>query len=172
MSNQALATLVVRLMGIYAWFQVLTVAPTMGYLFVGESLRHDQRGLWMAMVAISFVALALWIALGFLMILMADRIALRMAPPEEEPRPQPADSGSLQAVLFSVVGLIFVLHSIPKLIEQLVSIKIAGSGAFLYPPWIAVLLLALEFLMGVALFLGSRGLSRIWRRIGEMNRMP
>jgi hypothetical protein len=171
-SNRALAALAIRLMGIYAWFQVLTVAPTMGYLFVGESLRHDEKGLWMAMVAISFVALALWIALGFLMILMADRIALRMAPPGEGPRPEPADPGSLQAVFFSVVGLILVVHSIPKLIETLVSLKVAGSGAFLFPPWISVLLVALEFVMGVALFVGARGLSRVWRRIGEMNRMP
>ena len=65
MSNHALATLAIRLLGIYAWFQVLTVAPNLGYFFVGESLRHEEKGLWVSMVAISFVALALWIALGF-----------------------------------------------------------------------------------------------------------
>ena len=76
-------------------------------------------------------------------------------------------------MLFSVVGLVLVVHSVPGLIQYFVNLVfIDEPSARIHPPWIAAVVLAIEFLMGVGLFVGSRGLARLWRRIGEMNRMP
>ena len=173
MSNFALATLAIRLMGVYAWFQVATVATSIPYLFLYDSLREEERGKWAALVAIAFVMLAVWILLGFVLIFAAEKIARRLAPAEEGLPPPAADPGTLQAVLFSVVGLVMVAHALPALVQQLVSLSIMDSDSVRWvPSFVSTSIIALEFLMGVGLFVGSRGLSRLWRRIGQMNRMP
>jgi hypothetical protein len=96
---------------------------------------------------------------GLGLLLLRHRLAARLVP-----MPQTALAGSvpdLQAAAFSVVGLLMAAHGLAELLARLVmSTSIAERSSF----WRLATPLV-QLVVGLAVFVGARGLVTIWRSV-------
>ena len=112
-------------------------------------------------------AAAVYLALGVVLWTGSERLGRRLVSyPHVDPTGAPGDASELQAMAFSVAGVVFIVLGLPRLIFVLHAwIAPADSrvirpldGAQLIEPGVRVL-------AGVALFLGGKGLARLWRKL-------
>jgi hypothetical protein len=85
--------------------------------------------------------------IGVALILLRDRLARRLFPTDTAP----LEVRGLQTAAFSVIGVYFAVQGISRL---------PWSGQV---GWSAIV----QVVLGVALFLGARGLSRLWLQIQQ-----
>ena len=162
-----LATLALKLLGIYMLVQALAAAGS-----AGELLTYGVRGLPWTFVFFQIALVAFYGGIGWLLLLYGQRAAHRLLP---EPLPgtaQPSATLSvteLQSAAFSVVALILVL--------------VFALPGFIYDGWMYwgsnpadaaermaqlkpdVARHVAELIFGVWLFYGSKRLAGYWRRI-------
>ena len=169
MTNRELATLAVKLLGVYCLILVVGAAPGMGY-WLGMELET------LAPLLLGIASLLLFTFLGVWLIWKSDSFVRLVVPTAEAPTSERGGASELQGVLFSVIGVVLVVHALPRIIltifvySRVEEWEKGTSG--LERAWPQLAAVALEIVLGVALFVGSRGLARMWRRIGEMNQRP
>ena len=167
------ASLALKLLGIY-----FLVQSASAFIFLIEitisSLRSWQAGRTVYYVA----ATAMQLAVGLILLLRGDRIALRLLP--KSPHQIPSSPGSpveLQAAAFAVVGVFFALTSLPELASTIVqlandaaqSIQPEHSAQFVIRQ---VMKPAAQLFLGVWLFLGSKRLTAYWQRTHSGSKPP
>jgi len=174
MTNRELATLVLKLMGVYCLILVVGAIPSVA-MWLGIGI--EEETLW-PLVA-GGASLLLYTALGVSLIWKSGWFVGLVVTKSAEPEPEPARStpSDLQGVFFSVVGVVLVVHALPSILFIVISHSLRKSPEGFDPPtipfpWPDLARVAVELALGVALFLGSAGLTRIWRRINEMNQAP
>jgi len=101
----------------------------------------------------------LWLGCGLALILLRRRIASWLVPSAQSELTAPV--AGLQAAAFSVVGLVLLARGLADLLGRLVM-------SVTYPDrmtleWLAAALA--EIAIGLAVFLGARGLVRLWHAI-------
>jgi hypothetical protein len=166
MKANQLATLVLRLMGIYCLLQSLPifsmlVSLTFMALFRGETERLDVPG------AIPFLLP------GFGLILIGILLLVFSAPLGKMLAPQTPDEGNvvtcsfqnLQALAFAVAGILIFASTLPQLLgfpRYLLNIWSMGGGgrAHLRESLLGV---AVKAVLGLWLFFGARGFASFWR---------
>lgn len=102
----------------------------------------------------------LWFGCGLGLILLRRRMASWLVPSPQSELTAPVVAG-LQAAAFSVVGLVLLAHGVADLLGRL-------AMSVTYPDrmtldWLAAGLA--EIVIGLAVFLGARGLVRLWHAI-------
>ena len=101
----------------------------------------------------------LWFGCGLGLILLRRRMASWLVPSPQSELTAPV--AGLQAAAFSVVGLVLLAHGVADLLGRL-------AMSVTYPDrmtldWLAAGLA--EIMIGLAVFLGARGLVRLWHAI-------
>ncbi len=163
MSRRDIAALAFTITGLYAlieasgalvWFLWMILAAPGGT--AGQSLRFTA-GEAFAMG----IPNALLTILGCALIFGRRRFAARVFPDTSPESPPEQRFLAMPALAYSVVGLCMVALSLPALAGA-VSQIVNGWSAFALSEAVHSLLL---FAVGVALFLGSHGLARVWSRL-------
>ena len=108
---------------------------------------------------VGVIHFALWLGCGLALILLRRRIASWLVP--SSPSELTAPVAGLQAAAFSVVGLVLLARGLADLLGRL-------AMSVTYPDrmtveWLAAALA--EIAIGLAVFLGARGLVRLWHAV-------
>lgn len=165
MTNRELASLAIKLVGLYCLIQVVLHIAGASYMVLSGQMTIPALGLFYAVLS-SFVALGallIWKSEWFVRLVLAAR---KRPGPDEE-----TEQKRLQPILFSVVGVVLVVQALPQ-VSFTISRYLFEEDRELGWQWPHLTGLAVQMLLGVALFLGSGGLARVWRRINEMNQWP
>ncbi len=115
MTKQSLASLCIKLMAVYVILSLIPALPQNLYLFYRV---WDTRNVWMslAIMANLFMATAIWLGLGLLIIRFADAIARKLVPQDEDAEVITIASGdSLYKVVFVCLGMVLTIKSLPYL---------------------------------------------------------
>jgi hypothetical protein len=172
MKANQLATLVLRLLGIYclvALYPLFNVFETALYL----SMANNSGGTITLIVAI--LSLIMWIGTGILLIVFSVPLGRRL-PPEEsgEDKISAVSFEQVQMLAFAVAGVLIFSEALPQLLNSLWSFlnaieELKERGQ--YPPyalhdWSLMLGSIGNFLkaaVGLGLFFGARGFANFWR---------
>ena len=157
-----LGTIALQLVGVYCFVQVLP-SITMIAAWFGFS-RSRYYG---ADALIAFIPVAFYVLMGVALIRFAPRISLWlfrdnaggvMAGPVA-----PGTGQYIQAMAFSVAGVLLMVAAAPSILT-LIWYALMDMGAQ-FPGFGALVEPAMKFLFGLALFLQSKGLARLWHKI-------
>ncbi len=173
MSAKILTIVLVRIFGIYCFVEAMS--STQGILYVFVMPPPGGASTIGRVVASLFPSIVLCVT-GALMLLFAPRIASMIIRSPEDASPNPTWTlHDIQAVLFSVVGLLIVGSSIPhtfRWVSQVVGIfdrdfpsLLQTNPRFVRETWISVALSLVQISLGLGLFFGGRNLAGFWRRL-------
>ena len=161
-SGVAIGTIALQLVGVYCFVHALP----MGLLFVTSFGTMGAR-YPAAQMAAPFVPLILYIAMGILLIRFAPRISswlFRDSGGGIMSGPITTETGRLlQGIAFSIVGVFIASTALPTIVQLLwfavidMGPQFPGGWQFVPP--------VIQLLIGVALFLQSKGLALLWHRI-------
>ena len=159
-----IGTIALQLVGVYCMtlgLPMLTVLAT----FFGMSGR--QYSAWQALF--SFVPLGMYIVMGVLLIRFAAPLSMWLFRDTGAGIMSGAittESGQyLQAVAFSVVGVVLMINAAPRLVS-LIWLALMDMGRAMGGGGYGQLVEPMaQFLLGLGLFLQSKGLSLLWHRI-------
>jgi len=173
MNQHQIASLSLKLLGIYAIIEAIPLLRELSQVFAwrGSTVQMEsgpfQTNLILLGILVSF---SLLLFLGFFLIFFSNSLAKRMSSKNEvisestELTPK-----NIQSIAFSVVGLVMIVIAIPDLVQlaaNLEGLKSAGSEAIKKDisigTWVYSIGLAVQFIIGVLLFLGARGLASCW----------
>jgi hypothetical protein len=156
------ASLAVRILGIYIavqGLQFLGMLTSFGFRMSGFTSTY----------AIAFI---IYEAVAAVLILMAGRFGMWLLPRAVKlPNTVPGSTAAtdLQPVAFAVIGVLLAFWAAPEILSALWrNTYRSGPIAFREPAQDLMLSLfrpAVQFVLGVWLFFGSKGLARYWRRI-------
>jgi hypothetical protein len=152
-----MATVTIRVVGIYFIVLGLRVAPML-YSFLVPSQPLDA-------VAVGYLVLdgGLYLAVGILLLVFGKDWGRRILPNPGPAQPDPT-SNDLLEMAFAVVGAVLAA----KALVGITIIFIGGRGTWqIYGPpgWLPYLGPAVQLALGIALFLGARGLTRFWHKL-------
>jgi hypothetical protein len=157
----ALGTIGLQLVGLYCFINAL---PVLGMIagFMGMG-----RGAVAESVLAAFIPFAAYAAMGVLLIRFAPRISVWlfrdnaagvMAGPVA-----PGTGQYIQAIAFAVAGAVLVVTTLPNIVS-LIWYAFSDMGAG-FPASSMLIEPVMRFLAGLALFLQSKGLARLWHKI-------
>jgi hypothetical protein len=162
-TRYAITVVALQLLGLYALLQALSFIALLGG-WIGGS--RNAMGELNGQFIMAMLPLVLYLAIGVMLIRLAPSFArwlVRVAPGEStaDTMKLPA-AQELQAIAFSVAGIIIVADYLPSLLTAIiVSIPSMGDGI---DKWIFVRPI-LNLAVGVALFLQSKGLAALWHKL-------
>lgn len=182
MTRQEIGAFACRILAVLAFIQALSllqvsVPSAMSYLLVSTPGTDTTGKLLVPLIAV--LTVLIFICLGVLLLVFAEPWGAYLV---GKGRRDATDSGTapvrvaitageIQAVGFAIVGLCVLALAIPRLVQAigqfLLNQQLQGS----YPPYVArmnmVQLAAplVQFLIGLCLFLGARGLSGLWQSL-------
>lgn len=183
MTKREVGSLAFKLAGIYA---LVRAADHATYLFmwaqsVMDVLRHrDGVGphvteLWTGLlVALPFAFL---VALGVFLIARGGWLSARMFPGPEQDVTVTASARDVQAIAFSVVGVLLIASALPMLAQ----IGVNLYYHYKYPEmelrvirgnWVAFLRMCAKLILGTVLFFSGRSLSNLWFRMRTFRQPP
>ncbi len=173
MSLRGIASLGFKLLGIFVIVQAVPLLQDIG-IFLGsiESLASTNVNIAVLIIS-AILPVGLLIGIGCGLLIFSSKLASRLITPDTEgPRDPSADSEDIQAVAFSVIGVLVFVLAVPKLFQigaNYYGIKQMGQYAraelFWRGTWVHVIGLLVQLLIGLGLFLGARGLSNFWQRL-------
>ncbi len=164
MTNRELASLGIKLVGLYCLIQVVARVAGFSYSLLSGQAKMPALGLF-------FGVFLVFVALGVLLIWKSERFVHLALPRAERSSHEGSEPPRLQAVFFSVVGVVLIVQALPSVTLFVARHWIEESPPFGWQ-WPHLAALLVQVVLGVALFLGSAGLTRIWRRINQMNQAP
>jgi hypothetical protein len=156
------ASLAVRILGIYIAVQ--------GLQFLGMLVSFGFR---VSSVSSTYaIAFIIYEAVAAVLILMAGRFGMWLLPKAVMlPNTVPGSTAAtdLQPVAFAIIGVLLAFWAAPEILSALWrNTYRSGPIAFREPAQDLMLSLfrpGVQFVLGVGLFFGSKGLARYWRRI-------
>ena len=157
----ALGTIGLQLVGLYCFINALPVLAMIAG-FLGASGRAVADS-----VLAAFIPFTAYAAMGVLLIRFAPRISVWlfrdnaagiMAGPVA-----PGTGQYIQAIAFAVAGAVLVVTTLPNIVS-LIWYALSDMGAG-FPASSMLVEPVIRFLGGLALFLQSKGLARLWHKI-------
>jgi predicted outer membrane lipoprotein len=161
-SGFGIGTIALQLVGVYYFVHALpAVAMIAGWL------GFTRMPFYGAEAIASFIPVALYVIIGVLLIRFAPRVSTWlfrdnaagvMAGPIS-----PGTGQYIQAIAFSVAGVLLMAAAAPAIITLIwyalmdMGQQFPGMGMMVEP--------AMKFLLGLALFLQSKGLAQLWHKI-------
>jgi hypothetical protein len=125
------------------------------------------------LVASEALALFLYLGIGWWLVTRSERMSLKLFPASEATGSH-LSSETFQAVVFSAAGILILSDLIPvvsRIIHQ--TALIPAGRSFLREFWNqnveSLLVFAVQLPLGLFLFLGSRGIARVWHRLRPMS---
>ena len=173
MKNQQIASLSLKILGIYS---IILAVPMIGNLINAFGFPADgpmERIIIVLSVAITFV---LQISAGLFLIYFGDRIAKIIIPEADTIESiSTLNSRDIQAIAFSIIGVVLIVVTIPKLFQlgaNIYAIQRAADNMQaeykLERDTIAFgVNILCRFILGILLFITGDSLSNIWHKINK-----
>jgi hypothetical protein len=152
-----LAIVALRLMAIYLLIRGLEYIPLLSIFLMTGASPQAYEAVFLLMPG------GIYIASGTLLMIFAPLGGRLLLPRARSTQNRPTGS-DLQAIAFSVVGVVLVTRAV----GGITLIYVGGQGArqiYGTEGWFAYLGPAIQLAIGIALFLGGRGLSRFWQKL-------
>lgn len=156
----AIGELALRLAGVWLIDLALKGVWSVAFQLEYSSARGSPSTLWNAIANSAAHAI-----LGVVLLVAGGRLAARMFPSSA---PQKSLASELQAVAFSILGLVLVVRALPAVLSGFTT-----SGEWFDDgdvvtlaepvPWPAIVASLVRLTLGIALFVGGGLLSRAWR---------
>jgi len=173
LNNRDVASLFLKLAGIYALIESLPMMQGIMGLAAGfRQFTESSEGI-VPLVATALIPFALLVCLGISLIVLSNKLAPWVLPD----RPQEHHDSHLairdvQAVAFSVAGVVVFISALPKLaslIARLVELRLpefSDAAERLWQDiWPTTAALVCQILLGLGLFLQAKGLVAVWERL-------
>lgn len=169
MTKQEIASLALRLLGIYCFIQALTfLASSLSLVGMNVTEMGLSRSLMIAGAALPIFG---YLLAGVVLLMFGDRIAGKMINQDKHAGAPAAGitTRDAQTLAFSIVGIYLITTSLPSLASLLWTIAyyyrkggpdLARAGV--ENVWRPTIQVIVEFMIGVGLFLGARGVSSLW----------
>ncbi len=168
MTNQSAASLAYRLLGIYVLTECLAVLGGIPSLYsIFSSVPAEGVTILLAMAGI----LLFIVVLGVLLVFKSGTLARLTVSPDQEQEEASRPKGDPQAIAFSVLGVYLVAAAFPGLSMIVAQCLLGGPGPAYPNPvtrlWPTLLQYSIQVVVGVALFLQSKGLVRLWEKFQQ-----
>jgi hypothetical protein len=174
MTPSQIAILSLRILGIFTLIECIPYLKSLGEIFAwqGSDIARIKGGplntdLILIATLVSFI---LQLAVGFFLWRYSGAIAAKMLPVHESKEPGTEPSAkNIQSIAFSIIGIVMVMMAIPILIQiatNLQALQSTGSESLKesisIATWAYSIGMAIQFILGILLFLGAKGLSSLW----------
>lgn len=175
MKPNQLATLVLRLMGIYCLIVFVPMVPLFSSVLFYARSGNDGSGTAAIILAVLF--LIFWLGIGILLI-------VRSVPWGEKLTPKNMGEGNITAVsfeqiqmlVFAVAGVLIFADALPQLLNSISSFftslnQVTGrsqypaNAEFNWHSLLAAIGILLKAALGLWLFFGARGFANLWRSL-------
>jgi len=170
-NKREIGSLAMKLAGIYAIIQMVTLASTSGlFLRMNYLSSHDRILSW---CSYWFILLLIG-AFGFFLIRWSTALSKGIFPEESDtPQISSPTFHDVQLLAFSLIGVFLIVTTIPRiltyvlsLVSHLVSIGFDIRGVkYWHYQWPECAGTVIKMLIGIWLFLGGRGLSNLWNKM-------
>jgi|GEM_PF-1798623 len=173
MTQNQIASLSLKLLGIYSLIEAIPLLRELSQVFAWRGSRIEMESgpfrtdlLLMGIMT----SVGLLLLLGLTLIIFSNSLSRRLIT-EEEAINEKAEltAKNIQSIAFSIVGLVMIVIAIPHLVQlaaNLQALKSAGGESVKQSiqigTWVYSIGIAVQFIIGILLFLGGRGLSNIW----------
>jgi hypothetical protein len=173
MTKHELASFAVKLLGIYTIIESLPLLQVLGGLASSPSGRADVS-MYREMFIGQLIPFVLRVLVGVLLFVYSRELAPRLM---DEDKPLNVSSAltarDVQAVGFSIVGVLIFLRALPDLSQAVWSwlYTISQSsmqswrGPVAHITWPRGVSAAIQLVLAIVLFLQARGLANFWHRI-------
>lgn len=169
MTKREIASLALKLLGIYCLIQALTFLAGVLNLVGLNAAKMDLS--WSLLVVAGVLPILGYLLAGFVLLAFGDRVSEKLMHEDKVAgaRVSKITTREVQTLAFSVVGIYVIATSLPDLASLLWSIafyyrkggpELARAGA--ENVWQSAIQVVVEFAVGAGLFLGSRGVSSLW----------
>jgi hypothetical protein len=176
MKANQLATLVLRLLGIYCLVVFVPIAPLISSAFFFARSSHDSSGTAAIVLAVLF--LVSWLGVGISLIVCSVPWGKRITPKDvDEGNITGVSFEQIQMLVFAVAGVLIFAEALPQLLNSISSFftslnQVAGRSQyphntefFNWPMFLAVTGTLLKAALGLWLFFGARGFANFWRSL-------
>ena len=169
MLKRTIASLGCKFLGIYALIQAI---PLFGQIIQLYTFAKDDPLFGIGIVLSTSIPFILMVTAAGVLLFYSNRIADRMiGTGNDEPETQNISAMELQTIAFSIVGLILMLMSFPKMMQigyNVYAMKSAGDERnvveIIHRTWSFALATGVQFVIGFILFIGSEIFSSLWRK--------
>lgn len=182
MTQKQIASLSLKLLGIYSIIEAIPLLRELSQVFAwrGSKIEMESGPIHTDLLLIGIMtSVGLLLLIGCCLIIFSKSLTKRMITEEEIINgTTELTAKNIQAIAFSVVGLVMIVIAIPHLVQlaaNLQALKSAGAESvkesIQIGTWVYSIGMAVQFIIGILLFLGGRGLSSIWFFIQKMRPM-
>jgi hypothetical protein len=173
MKANQLATLVLRLLGIYCLIVFIPFVSVFDSAIYYVGSAHDTSGL--AAIIIALIALAFWLGVGILLIVYSVPLGGKLAKDFGESNFTSLSFEQIQVLAFAIAGILIFAGALPQLFNGIYSFlifltQLAHRDQYLtgtkFDEWHTLLVAAGIFLkagLGLCLFFGAHGFANFWR---------
>ena len=175
MKANQLATLVLRLLGIYCLIVFIPFVSVFGSAIFYAGSTHDNSGI--AEIIIAILALVFWLGVGILLIACSVPLGKKLTPKEIGEGSMSAISfEQVQMLAFAVAGILIFAEALPQLLNSISSLFTSlnqVNGRNQYSPnaefnWRSLLTavgIILKAALGLCLLFGAHGFANFWRSL-------
>lgn len=162
MTKREIASLVIKLMGIFILLRSISYAPMMiGNAFqIGEQLFATLMYILVCVIAVGW---------GLLIIILSDRIGKWLIQDDHAVElPGAVRKEDVMLVVFTCVGLYLIVTAIPTFVLYLTQLFRYGDSGISSGSYYWVLHLTAPIVkigIGIWLFVGSKGIVKFWQKI-------
>jgi hypothetical protein len=176
MAQNKIASLALKLLGIYTIIETIPLLKDLAEVFAwrGSKIEMVSREINTNLIFIGILATGgVLILTGLCLIRFSNALAKKMVDKNEINNSMTELSAkNIQSIAFSFVGLVMVVLAIPHLVQiaaNLQALKMAGSETIKQNisigTWAYSIGLAAQFIVGLLLFFGGKGLSTLWFKL-------
>ncbi|MGD0022342.1 MAG: hypothetical protein ABSC54_08575 [Smithellaceae bacterium] len=173
MTQKQVGSLSLKLIGIYSIIEAIPILQSLTGVFAlrgSKNVMESQPFNTDLLLIGILTSIGLLLLLGVCLITFSKALAKKIVEENEtEDSSAELSAQNIQSIAFSVVGLIMVVIAIPHFVQlaaNLQALKNAGSEfpkqSISIGTWAYNIGLAAQFIIGILLFFGGKGLSSIW----------
>jgi len=175
MNNIKLASIGIKLLGVFAFIQSLPLIQHIVFPIQSLIIGSDDTPRSLLYYVTCSLPFVLSLVLGIILITYSEKVVHIIFRKEEY---TPSDYGlpgkEFQAICFSAAAVLVFLNSLPKLcifimnIWQIRQLRIQGivdSNRYSTNAWESGISFLVQFTLVIILFFGSQGLANLWHRI-------
>jgi hypothetical protein len=177
MKPNQLATLVLRLMGIYCLTVLIPMAEMLNNVIFFHA-RNNSGGSDTAMVIITFLLTVSWLAVGISLIVFSRPLAEMLTPKNAgEGNITVVSFEQIQILAFAIAGVLIFAEALPQLLNYIFTflhylIQLKGKNSDPDAGWpytrfgfVSAIGTFLKAALGLWLFFGAHGFANFWRQL-------